>query len=70
MEFTTALVIFIIVWKIYFNKWSFKGKEEQIWRHVAKTGLKVVPFEWYCPLVGLMIKRGRERCPLVVNDVK
>ncbi len=31
---------------------------------------KVVPFEWYCPLVGLMIKRGIERCPLVVTNVK
>ncbi len=32
--------------------------------------IKVVPFEWYCPLVGLMIKRGIERCPLVVTNVK
>ncbi len=31
---------------------------------------KVVPFEWYCPLVGLMIKRGIECCPLVITNVK
>ncbi len=31
--------------------------------------VKVVPFEWYCPLVGLMVKQRIERCPLVVTKL-
>ncbi len=41
----------------------FTIKQSHIW-------LKVVPFEWYCPLVRLIIKWGIERCPLVVTNVK
>ncbi len=45
------------------------GSQTIIWYDDEKD-IKVVPFEWYCPLEGFMIKRGIEHCPLVVTNVK
>ncbi len=36
----------------------------------GRDSFKVVPFEWYCPPVELMVKQRIERCPLVVTNIK